>query len=67
MIRETSCLAVLCLLLAGCTGLGGSSRGAGAGWKLIPSRLGSPSNKQSFIEAVNNDPFPKAGQADVRL
>ena len=67
MIRKTSCLSVLCLLVAGCTGLGGSSRGPGAGWKLIPGRSGSPSRRQSFIEAVNNDPFPEAGQADARL
>lgn len=67
MIRTISCTAVVCLLLAGCSGLGGSSRGVGAGVKLIPSRLASPSNKQSFIEAVEQDPFPRAAQGDVRL
>jgi hypothetical protein len=67
MIGKISCTAVVCLLLAGCSGLGGSSRGPGGALKLIPSRLDSPASKESLAEAVANDPFPSAGQGDVSL
>ncbi len=66
MIRKMSCTAAVCLLLVGCSGLGGSPRGADEGVKLIPGRLGSPPSKDSFAEAVANDPFPGADQGEVR-
>lgn len=66
MIRNIACMAVVCLLLTGCTGLAGSSRGPGGGWHRIAGRLGSPPSKQSFSQAVEKDPFPRAGQGELR-
>ena len=67
MIHKICCTAVLCLLLAGCAGLGGSSRRMGGGRRLISGRLASPASKESFAAAVANDPVPSAGQGGARL
>ena len=65
MTGKISCLALVFLLLAGCTGLGGPSQGPGNGRKLIRGPLGALSSRESFIRAVDADPFPQASQGDV--
>ena len=61
MKKSILSIAAACLLLAGCGSLGGSSPGL-AGGKLWPGGLDTASSRQSFIEEVENDPFPEADQ-----
>jgi hypothetical protein len=66
MIRKIASLAAVCLLVAGCTGLGSSPRGPGGGPKLIPGGFPSRASNESFARAVANDPFPSARQSSSR-
>jgi len=65
MTVKIRCLALVCLLLAGCTGLGSPSQAPGKGRKLFPGQLGALSSRESFTRAVDADPFPEAGHGDA--
>ncbi|NQT15369.1 MAG: hypothetical protein HQ582_21615 [Planctomycetes bacterium] len=64
MKKRILSIAAACLLLAGCNSMGRPLPGLAGMPKLWPGRGESASSRQSFIEAVENDPFPRAGQAD---
>lgn len=67
LIRRLLCAAALFLGLAGCSAWGPSQRGPMDGLRLFPSKFGSKSSDRAFVEAVENDPFLRADQADFQV
>ena len=65
--RRLLCAAVVCLLFAGCSTVGGSWRSPAGGWKRLPAWIGLNSREKAFAEAVERDPFPAADQADLKV
>ena len=66
LARRVLCLLGVCLLLAGCNLVGESPRKPIDGLRLFPTGLSSKADKE-LEEAVANDPFPKASDADLRV
>ena len=66
LLRRSLWAAAVCLLLSGCSTVGGSSGGATGRWNLLPGPLVRSSDERAFARAVENDPFPRASQGHLR-
>jgi hypothetical protein len=61
LLRLAGAGAVL-VLLAGCSIPSGAWRNPVNGLNLLPPWMGSKTSEESFVRAVENDPFPKANR-----
>ena len=64
--RRVLCLLGGCLLSAGCSMMVEPSHQPIDGLRLFPTRISSKADKE-LRKKVANDPFPEAGELDLRV